>query len=76
MEGKDRDHIDEDRTFFCSELVAKCFKVCGIMEDVEDASSNFFPGHFASDQWTIPLKDGVQAIEERTIIKHEKPEAT
>jgi hypothetical protein len=23
--------IDKDRTFFCSELVAKAYKVCGIM---------------------------------------------
>lgn len=27
----DKDVIDEDRTFFCSELVAKAYKVCGIM---------------------------------------------
>ena len=26
-------HIDEDRTFFCSELVAKAFKVLGIIEN-------------------------------------------
>jgi hypothetical protein len=23
--------IEDDRTFFCSELVAKCYKVCNIM---------------------------------------------
>jgi len=34
-----RELIDEDRTFFCSELVAKAFKVLGIIEDDDTASS-------------------------------------
>lgn len=27
--------VEEGRTFFCSELVAKCWKVCGIMKPTE-----------------------------------------
>jgi len=34
-----REMIDEDRTFFCSELVAKGFKVLGILEDNNISSS-------------------------------------
>jgi hypothetical protein len=28
-------YIDEDRTFFCSELVAKAFKVLGIIDPLD-----------------------------------------
>jgi len=41
--------IKEDRTFFCSELVAKAFKEVGIIENDERACSSFYPKHFASD---------------------------
>lgn len=40
--------IDESRTFFCSELVAKAFKVLGILEADETASSQFYPHHFSA----------------------------
>jgi len=39
--------IDEDRTFFCSELVAKAYKILGISVD-DRASNAFFPSHFSS----------------------------
>lgn len=42
----DTELIDEDRTFFCSELVAKAFKVLGIMKDGGKSSSAYFPHHF------------------------------
>ena len=35
----DRELIDSSRTFFCSELVAKAFKVLGVIEDDEVACS-------------------------------------
>jgi hypothetical protein len=31
---EDASNIAIGRTFFCSELVAKCFKVCKVMENV------------------------------------------
>lgn len=40
--------IEDDRTFFCSELVAKCYKVCNIMQKTDEASSNFLPIDFTS----------------------------
>ena len=30
---EERMYIDEDRTFFCSELIAKAYKVLGVIED-------------------------------------------
>ena len=40
--------IADDRTFFCSELVAKAFKLLGIIEDDGTSCAQFYPGHFAS----------------------------
>jgi len=40
--------ISKDRTFFCSELVAKAFKVLGIFEDTKISSAKFYPSHFSS----------------------------
>jgi hypothetical protein len=48
-EGEETEHlVDKDRTFFCSELVAKAYKVCGIMVPTDEASSNFLPVDFSS----------------------------
>lgn len=44
---KGLEQIDKDRTFFCSELVAKAYKMCEIMQPTEMASSNFLPGDFS-----------------------------
>jgi hypothetical protein len=40
--------IAADRTFFCSELVAKAYKILGIMENDDQSSAKFFPSHFSS----------------------------
>lgn len=40
--------IDEDRTFFCSELVAKAYKVLGVMVDDDRPCCQFYPSHFSS----------------------------
>ena len=42
--------IAADRTFFCSELVAKAFKILGILEDDEKSSAKYFPGDFSMKQ--------------------------
>lgn len=44
----DRKMIDTNRTFFCSELVAKAYKVLGIIQDDETACSQFYPHHFSA----------------------------
>ena len=41
-------NIDSDRTFFCSELVAKAFKTLGIMISDDTSSTQFLPGSFSS----------------------------
>jgi len=40
--------VDEARTFFCSELVAKAFKIAGVLEDDETACSRFMPASFSA----------------------------
>jgi hypothetical protein len=48
--------VDKDRTFFCSELVAKIYKVLGLLE-TELASSNFMPGDFSAKSNKLTLRD-------------------
>jgi len=45
--------VEEGRAFFCSELVAKCWKVCGVMKPTQQASSNFLPSHFTTLKQTV-----------------------
>lgn len=45
--------IDEDRKFFCSELIAKAYKILGILGDTEKPSSSYYPSTFSSN-----FKDG------------------
>lgn len=44
--SNDRKLIDEERTFFCSELVAKAFKILGITEDDNSSTAKVMPGNF------------------------------
>ena len=46
--GSKNELISEDRTFFCSELVAKSFKILGIIEDRGESSALYLPKHFSS----------------------------
>ena len=38
--------IDHNRRFFCSELIAKAFKVLEVMRNPEKGSNNYYPGSF------------------------------
>lgn len=38
--------LHQNRTFFCSELVAKAYKHLGIIENDNRSCSQFYPGHF------------------------------
>lgn len=52
--------VSEDRTFFCSELVAKAMKVLGALEDDGTSCSQFYPSHFTTkDDGALPLAKGV-----------------
>ena len=48
VEEEDKLIIAEDRTFFCSELVAKAFKILKIIEDDDISCTTYFPAHFGS----------------------------
>jgi len=39
--------VDENRTFFCSELIAKTYKILEIMEETDVSSAKFMPGDFS-----------------------------
>ena len=72
MPVQDDKIIDEDRTFFCSELVAKAFKVLGIIEDDDTACSQFMPGTFSSkgDSF-LKLTKGTSIDEEMLIVMNQ-----
>ena len=71
----ERKFIDSDRTFFCSELVAKAFKVCEITEDNdEDGSNNYMPGHFTvKNKEKIKFINDITADDEKTIVFDSMP---
>ena len=52
--------VEEGRAFFCSELVAKCWKVCGLMKPTDEACSNFLPYNFTTEKQTINLIDAIK----------------
>ena len=52
--------IHEDRQFFCSELVAKSYKVLGLMKDLTKSSTRYYPGCFEPGaQVDNDLKPGI-----------------
>jgi len=47
--GNKKKYVDENRTFFCSELVAKAYKVLNVFQTQRSAAT-FFPNNFAIHQ--------------------------
>ena len=39
--------VSSERTFFCSELVAKAFKVLGVTQNDKKSCGKYYPGHFS-----------------------------
>jgi hypothetical protein len=66
--------VEEDRTFFCSELIAKAFKVLGIIEDDDKACSQFFPGSFSSKSSSLKFANGMYLEPELNIVVEVPPE--
>jgi hypothetical protein len=65
--------IHEDRSFFCSELVAKAFKLLGIIEDNETSCTQFWPLHFSSKgEQFLKMTPGSWIDSEMQIISDEK----
>jgi len=74
QKGIERELIDKDRTFFCSELVAKAFKVLGIIEDNDIACSQVMPHHFSAiGDKVLKLTPGTKFEEELQVIVKDKP---
>ena len=68
-DGTERQLISHDRTFFCSELVAKASKTLGILINDGTSSSRFHPVHFsAKGQSFLKLTPGTKLEEELQII--------
>ena len=48
--------IESNRTFFCSELIAKTYKIMGLLEDTK-ASTTYFPNAFSQEKKLVMLND-------------------
>lgn len=59
--------IEDGRAFFCSELVVKAFKVCGIMRHTDEACSNFLPADLTSAKNKMLLVNGASLAPEKLI---------
>ena len=59
--------VEEGRAFFCSELVVKAFKCCGILQETDAACSNFLPGDLVSGKNSLNLVDGASLGNEQLI---------
>ena len=61
--------VEDDRTFFCSELIAKAYKVLGFIEDDETSCAQFYPNPFSEkgDSF-LKLMDDVEIGPEMQII--------
>ena len=53
--------VSQDRTFFCSELVIKAFKACGVIKLNHRSCKNFMPVDLTQ------AKQGFEVIDEATI---------
>lgn len=61
--------IAPDRTFFCSELIAKAYKCLGFIEDNGKSSAKFYPKHFSNKgDEMLEFKNWLKLKEEQRII--------
>lgn len=59
---------DENRTYFCSELIAKAFKLAGVIKNDQVPSAKFFPVNFSEEgQSFLKLTAGTVIHRERII---------
>ena len=74
----DNDIISDDRTFFCSELVAKACKVLGILENDKTSTTKFLPKHFSSksDKFLQLTPDTYMDQELKIILDENKDKAS
>lgn len=60
---------EEGRAYFCSELVTKAYKVCGLLHEsmLDEACSNFTPGDWDSTKNNVKLVSGAKLGQEQMI---------
>jgi len=67
--GGDRTLVQKDRTFFCSELLAKACKVLGILKNDDISYAKFYPHHFSmKGESFLNLEKGVSIAQGLQII--------
>jgi hypothetical protein len=59
------ENLKADKSFFCSELVASCFKCMGLLP-MKIASAQYWPGTFAS-KGKLELLDNAELLDEQLI---------
>jgi hypothetical protein len=64
-----RQYVETNRTFFCSELVAKALKILNVIVDDDTSCTQFYPHHFSEkgDSF-LKLEEGVKIMPEMQII--------
>jgi hypothetical protein len=72
-EKEGRQYVSENRTFFCSELVAKCYKATKIFNTNKDASS-FMPKDLALPNKSLPLAKDTYFSDAFTIVLNQEEE--
>ena len=60
--------FNDGRTFFCSELVAKSFKILKIIQDRGESSALYLPKHFSSKSKKLILTPGTTIDLDQEII--------
>jgi len=72
-ENETNEMISEDRTFFCSELIAKAFKCLGIIVDDDINCARFYPHNFSSrGDSMLKFTQGTTCDEEQQVIVDDK----
>jgi len=66
LKPKEATYIEDGRTFFCSELIAKAYKSLGISND-DRSSSSFFPSTFSA-KGGLKLVEGAKLSPEFLIV--------
>ena len=61
-------NLEEQRRFFCSELVMKALKECKILKYNQERSSNFLPADLTSEKQRFELVDGASYGTEQLIL--------
>ena len=64
----ERVFVEEDRTFFCSELIAKAYKVLDVIEDDLVSCAKFYPSSFSSKSNQLKIQPGLKLHSEINII--------